>query len=193
MTNAETLAMFKSTGALLDGHFRLTSGLHSNSYFQCAKVLQHPAHLTSICEAIAAYFRDCGITTVISPAIGGIVVGTEVGRQLGVKTIFAERKEGTMMIRRGFSIEPSEKVLVVEDVITTGGSVAEVIELVKAAGAAVAGVGSVVDRSNGRVRLAERQFSLLSLEVLSHKPEECPLCKEGIPVYAPGSRTNPQA
>lgn len=192
MTNSEVLAMFKSTGALLDGHFRLTSGLHSNSYFQCAKVLQHPEHLSAICSAIADNFRQSGITTVISPAIGGIVVGTEVGRQLGVKTIFAERKEGVMTIRRGFVIEPTEQVLVVEDVITTGGSVAEVIELVKAAGATVAGVGTVVDRSNGRVRLADSQFSLLSLEVVSYKPDECPLCKDNVPLYAPGSRTNPQ-
>jgi orotate phosphoribosyltransferase len=192
MTNSETLAMFKSTGALLDGHFRLTSGRHSDSYFQCAKVLQHPAHLTSICSSIADHFRDAGITMVISPAIGGIVVGTEVGRQLGVTTIFAERKDGVMTIRRGFVIDPSDRALVVEDVITTGGSVAEVIELVKAAGATVSGVGSVVDRSNGRVRLAVNQFSMLSLEVVSHAPEECPLCKEGIPIYAPGSRTTPQ-
>lgn len=192
MTNSETLAMFKSSGALLDGHFRLTSGRHSNSYFQCAKVLQYPEYLSAICGEIAAFFKESGITTVISPAIGGIVVGTEVGRQLGVKTIFAERKEGTMMIRRGFSIDPTEQVLVVEDVITTGGSVAEVIELVKAAGATVAGVASVVDRSNGKVRLADKQFSLLTMEVVSYAPEECPLCKEGIPIYAPGSRTNPQ-
>ena len=192
MTNSETLAMFKSSGALLDGHFRLTSGRHSNSYFQCAKVLQYPEYLSAICGEIAGFFRESGITTVISPAIGGIVVGTEVGRQLSVKTIFAERKEGTMMIRRGFSIDPSEQVLVVEDVITTGGSVAEVIEQVKAAGATVAGVASVVDRSNGKVRLANRQFSLLTMEVVSYAPEECPLCKEGIPIYAPGSRTNPQ-
>ncbi|AAM71331.1 orotate phosphoribosyltransferase [Chlorobaculum tepidum TLS] len=184
--------MFKSSGALLDGHFRLTSGRHSNSYFQCAKVLQYPEYLSAICGQIAGFFRESGITTVISPAIGGIVVGTEVGRQLGVKTIFAERKEGAMMIRRGFSIDPSEQVLVVEDVITTGGSVAEVIELVKAAGATVAGVASVVDRSNGKVRLADKQFSLLTMEVVSYAPEECPLCKEEIPIYAPGSRTNPQ-
>ncbi|AOS84704.1 orotate phosphoribosyltransferase [Chlorobaculum limnaeum] len=192
MTNSETLAMFKSSGALLDGHFRLTSGRHSNSYFQCAKVLQYPEYLSAICGEIAGFFRESGITTVISPAIGGIVVGTEVGRQLGVKTIFAERKDGTMMIRRGFSIDPAEQVLVVEDVITTGGSVAEVIELVRAAGATVAGVASVVDRSNGKVRLADRQFSLLTMEVVSYAPEECPLCKEGVPIYAPGSRTNPQ-
>ncbi|NTU52339.1 MAG: orotate phosphoribosyltransferase [Chlorobiaceae bacterium] len=193
MTNPEILAMFKSSGALLDGHFRLTSGRHSNSYFQCAKVLQYPEHLTAICSEIAAHFMSSGITTVISPAIGGIVVGTEVGRQLAVRTIFAERKEGTMMIRRGFSIDPSEQVLVVEDVITTGGSVAEVIELVRATGANVAGVASVVDRSNGKVLLADQQFSLLMMEVVSYAPEECPLCKEGIPIDAPGSRSNPQA
>ncbi|ACF12380.1 orotate phosphoribosyltransferase [Chlorobaculum parvum NCIB 8327] len=192
MTNSETLAMFKSSGALLDGHFKLTSGRHSNSYFQCAKVLQYPEYLSAICGEIAAHFRDSGITTVISPAIGGIVVGTEVGRQLGVKTIFAERKEGTMMIRRGFSIDPSEQVLVVEDVITTGGSVVEVMEQVKAAGATVAGVASVVDRSNGKVKLADKQFSLLMMEVVSYAPEECPLCKEGLPIDAPGSRSNAQ-
>ncbi len=190
MTNSETLAMFKSSGALLDGHFKLTSGRHSNSYFQCAKVLQYPEYLSAICSEIAAQFRDCGITTVISPAIGGIVVGTEVGRQLGVKTIFAERKEGTMMIRRGFSIDPSEQVLVVEDVITTGGSVVEVMEQVRATGATVAGVASVVDRSNGKVKLADKQFSLLMMEVVSYAPEECPLCKEGMPIDAPGSRAN---
>jgi len=175
MTNSETLAMFKSSGALLDGHFRLTSGRHSNSYFQCAKVLQHPEYLSAICGEIAGHFREIGVTTVISPAIGGIVVGTEVGRQIGVKTIFAERKDGVMSIRRGFEIDPSEKVLVVEDVITTGGSVAEVI-----------------DRSNGKVRLADRQYSLLTMEVVSYTPEECPLCRENVPIYAPGSRTNPQ-
>jgi len=192
MTNPAALDIFRTTGALLEGHFKLTSGLHSNSYFQCARVLQHPAHLTAICSAISGHFRDCGITTVVSPAIGGIVVGTEVGRQLGVKTIFAERKDGMMTIRRGFSLEPSEKVLVVEDVITTGGSVAEVIELVRKAGATLAGVGSVVDRSNGKVRLADNQYSLLSLEVTSYPPEDCPLCRQGLPIDAPGSRANSQ-
>ncbi len=192
MTHSETLSMFTSTGALLEGHFRLTSGRHSNSYFQCAKVLQYPEHLSAICDAIAGHFRGSDINLVVSPAIGGIVVGTEVGRQLGVRTIFAERKEGVMTIRRGFTIDPSDRVLVVEDVITTGGSVAEVISLVRASGATVAGVGSVVDRSNGTVRLADNQYSLLTLEVVSFAPEECPLCKKGIPIYAPGSRTNPQ-
>ncbi|MBM3161820.1 MAG: orotate phosphoribosyltransferase [Chlorobi bacterium] len=186
------LELFKSTEALLEGHFRLTSGRHSNAYFQCAKVLQYPEHLSTVCSCIAGHFRDSGVETVISPAIGGIVVGTEVGRQLGVKTIFAERKEGNMVIRRGFSLQKGERVIVVEDVITTGGSVAEVIELVDAAGATLVGVGSVVDRSNGKVRLAENQYSVLAMEVISYDPEACPLCKAGIPIEAPGSRANQQ-
>jgi len=192
MSNSSLLDVFRTTGALLDGHFKLTSGRHSNSYFQCAKVLQYPEHLTGVCSRIAGHFAGKNIETVISPAIGGIVVGTETGRQLGVKTIFAERKDGNMTIRRGFSLERNERVLVIEDVITTGGSVAEVIELIRSAGATLVGVGSVVDRSNGRVRLAEDQFSALSMEVVSYTPEECPLCMDGIPVDAPGSRANTQ-
>jgi len=186
------LDVFKKTGALLDGHFKLTSGRHSNTYFQCAKVLQYPEHLTTVCGTIARHFSGKSVETVISPAIGGVVVGTEVGRQLGVKTIFAERKEGIMTIRRGFSLEPNERVLVIEDVITTGGSVAEVIELIKLAGATLVGVGSVVDRSNGAVRLADDHFSVLSMEVVSYTPEECPLCKDGVTIDAPGSRANKQ-
>ena len=192
MSNPSMLDIFKSTGALLEGHFRLTSGRHSNAYFQCAKVLQYPEHLSAVCSRIADHFRESGVETVISPAIGGIVVGTEGGRQLGVKTIFAERKEGIMTIRRGFSLAKGERVIVIEDVITTGGSVAEVIELLDEAGALLVGVGSVVDRSNGKVRLADNQFSVLAMEVISYTPEECPLCKAGIPVEAPGSRTNQQ-
>ncbi|NTV60722.1 MAG: orotate phosphoribosyltransferase [Chlorobiaceae bacterium] len=188
MNTPAMLDVFKSTGALLDGHFRLTSGRHSNAYFQCAKVLQHPEHLSGVCGVIAGHFSGKGIETVISPAIGGIVVGTEVGRQLGVKTIFAERRDSRMTIRRGFTLEPGERVLVIEDVITTGGSVAEVIELISEAGASLVGVGSVVDRSNGKVKLADDQFSVLTMEVVSFTPEECPLCREGIPIDSPGSR-----
>ncbi len=190
MSSSTMLDVFKSTGALLDGHFKLTSGRHSNTYFQCAKVLQYPEHLTAVCSKIAEHFANMGVETVISPAIGGIVVGTEVGRQLGVKSIFSERKDGIMTIRRGFSLESNERVLVIEDVITTGGSVAEVIELIKQSGALLVGVGSVVDRSNGRVKLAHDHFSVLSMEVVSFTPEECPLCKKGFPIDAPGSRAN---
>ncbi|MCG8343217.1 MAG: orotate phosphoribosyltransferase [Chlorobiales bacterium] len=183
------LDIFRSSGALLEGHFKLTSGLHSNTYFQCAKVLQYPEYLTEICKNIVSAFSGLDINTVISPAVGGIVVGTEVGRQLGVKTIFAERKDGKMVLRRGFALSPDEKVLVVEDVITTGGSVAEVIEVANRSGAGVLGVGSVVDRSNGTVKLAEKQFSLLTLEVKNYEPDNCPLCRENLPLDAPGSRT----
>lgn len=190
MDSSEVLSIFKKTGALLEGHFRLTSGRHSSSYFQCAKVLQYPEHLTAVCREIVDHFSGKGIDTVISPAIGGIVVGTEVGRQLGVRTIFAERKQGEMTIRRGFELNAGNRVLVVEDVITTGGSVAEVMALVKQAGATVAGVASVVNRSNGLVRLADDQFSLLALEVVSHEAPDCPLCAANIPVAAPGSRAN---
>lgn len=189
MSTTALLDIFRSSGALLEGHFKLTSGLHSNTYFQCAKVLQYPEYLTEICKNIASAFSGLDIDTVISPAVGGIVVGTEIGRQLGVKTIFAERKNGNMVLRRGFTISPDEKILVVEDVITTGGSVTEVIEVVTHAGAHVVGVGSVVDRSNGTVKLSERQFSLLTLEVKNYEPDNCPLCAEKVPLYAPGSRT----
>lgn len=190
ISTPELLDMFRNTGALLEGHFKLTSGLHSNTYFQCAKVLQHPRHLTEICHHIAQHFSTTEIDAVISPAIGGIVVGTETGRQLGVRTLFAERKDGSMQLRRGFHISPGEKILVVEDVITTGGSVAEVIDIVKKNGGEIAGVGTVVDRSNGTVKLADRQFSLLSLEVRSYQPDDCPMCRENIPLEAPGSRAS---
>ncbi|MEI7788545.1 MAG: orotate phosphoribosyltransferase [Chlorobiaceae bacterium] len=192
MSSSAMLDVFKTTGALLEGHFKLTSGRHSNTYFQCAKVLQYPEHLTAVCSRIARHFAGKNVETVISPAIGGIVVGTEVGRQLGVKTIFAERKDGIMTIRRGFSLEPNERVLVIEDVITTGGSVAEVIELINRSGASLVGVGSVVDRSNGRVKLADDHYSVLSMEVISYTPEECPLCREGVAIDTPGSRANRQ-
>lgn len=189
MSTPALLEIFRSSGALLEGHFKLTSGLHSNTYFQCAKVLQYPEHLTEICRNIASFFSGLKADTVISPAVGGIVVGTEVGRQLGVKTIFAERKNGEMALRRGFSVSPGDKVLVVEDVITTGGSVAEVIGVVTKAGAEIVGVGSVVDRSNGTVTLAEKQFSLLTLEVKNYEPHNCPLCDQNVPIDIPGSRT----
>ncbi len=189
MSTPALLEIFRSSGALLEGHFKLTSGLHSNTYFQCAKVLQYPEYLTEICRNIASFFSGLKVDTVISPAVGGIVVGTEVGRQLGVKTIFAERKNGEMALRRGFSVSPGDKVLVVEDVITTGGSVAEVIGVVTKAEAEIVGVGSVVDRSNGTVTLAEKQFSLLTLEVKNYEPHNCPLCDQNVPIDIPGSRT----
>jgi orotate phosphoribosyltransferase len=191
LSKDELLTIFKSTNALFDGHFKLSSGLHSPNYFQCAKVLQYPTHLERFCNEIASHFKSTAIDLVISPAMGGIVVGTEVGRQLGVRTIFAERTDGAMSIRRGFEIQAGENVLVIEDVVTTGGSVVEVMDVVKSYGGHVAGVGFIVDRSNGKVKLAENQFSLLQLDVTAYQPDHCPLCQVGVPIVKPGSRPMP--
>lgn len=184
----ETLQIFLKTGALLEGHFLLTSGRHSNQYFQCAKVLQYMNYTELICSKIADYFNKYEIDTVIAPAIGGIVVGQEVARLLGKRSIFAEREDKALTLRRGFSLSPNEKVLVCEDVVTTGGSVFEVMDIVRNAGAEVVGVGMVVDRSNGKVSFGVPQVSALKLDVISYTPEECPLCAQGIPAVKPGSR-----
>jgi orotate phosphoribosyltransferase len=188
MMNKNILKIFQKTNALLNGHFLLTSGRHSNQYFQCAQVLQYPQHNETICSLIADHFRSTDIDIVISPAIGGIVVGQEVARQLGKKSIFAEREDKVLTLRRGFLIEEGKKYLVCEDVVTTGGSVFEVIEIVKNGGGIIAGVGYIVDRSNNKVQFGVPQFSTLQLEVVSYTPEECPLCKQNIPVVKPGSR-----
>ena len=188
LSEKEIIEIFKKTGALLEGHFLLTSGRHSNVYFQCAKVLQYPNYMEKICANIAEHFKSTKIDTVISPAIGGIIVGQEVARQLEKRSIFAEREDKTLTLRRGFSIERGEKVLVCEDVVTTGGSVFEVIEIVKSLGGEVVGVGCIVDRNNGKVNFGCRQVSTIRMEVVSFMPEECELCKKGIPVVKPGSR-----
>ncbi len=190
LPKTEILQIFRDTKALLEGHFQLTSGLHSSQYFQCARVLQYPKYLHLFAGEIVRHFQDSEIELVISPAIGGIVVGTEVGRMLGARTIFAERKDGSMQVRRGFDIRQGERVLVVEDVVTTGGSVAEVADLAQRAGAVLAGVGTIVDRSNGTVTFPTKQFSVLEMNVVAHKPGDCPLCQKGIPVNKPGSRGN---
>ena len=186
-TNDTVFAMFRETGALLDGHFRLTSGLHSPQYFQCARVLQYPRYAEALCGRIADHFRPSPIDVVAAPAIGGIVVGQETGRQLGVRTIFTERKDGVMQLRRGFAIGRGERVLVCEDVITTGGSVGEVIDIVKECGGELVGVGAVVDRSGGKVEFGN-SFAALTMEVVTYPAELCPLCRDGIPVDQPGSR-----
>ena len=184
----QILSIFRSTEALLEGHFVLTSGRHSASYFQCAKVLQHPEYLTAFSIMIADEFEDQAPDVVISPAIGGVVLGTEVGTQLGCRTIFAERKEGDMVIRRGFHIEKGEKVLVVEDVITTGGSVKEVMDLVEQASGNIIGVGVLVDRSNGSVTLHNNQYSIVKLDAVSYGEDEVPDDLAAIPIQKPGSR-----
>ncbi|NWF50554.1 MAG: orotate phosphoribosyltransferase [Ignavibacteriaceae bacterium] len=188
MTENEILDIFQKSGALLTGHFLLTSGRHSDKYFQCAKVLQYPEYTEKLCRLIADNFRNSRVDTVIAPAIGGLVVGQEVARQLNKRFIFAEREEKQLSLRRGFTIEENESVLVCEDVVTTGGSVFEIIEIVKSNNAKVAGVGFIVDRSNGKVNFSFPQFSALKMDVLSYLPEECPLCKEQMELIKPGSR-----
>jgi len=187
MTNEEILKLFRESQALLEGHFQLTSGLHSPNYFQCAKVLQYPDKAERLCAEIAAHVGETKIDAVIAPALGGIVVGQEVARQLKVRSMFTERSNGVMQLRRGFAIARGEKILVCEDVITTGGSVREVLGIVVAAGGYVAGVASIVDRSGGTVKLPDF-FPILRLEVVAYQPDECPLCRQGIPVEKPGSR-----
>ena len=182
------LSIFRSTEALLDGHFMLTSGRHSATYFQCAKVLQHPEYLTAFSVILADEFEPVEPDVVMSPAIGGIVLGTEVGTQLGCRTMFAERKEGKMVIRRGFELSKGERVLVIEDVITTGGSVKEVMDLVTDMEAQVIGVGVLVDRSNGTASLHENQFSIVELDAVSYGDDEVPDELAAIPIQKPGSR-----
>lgn len=189
MENQNLLEIFYKTNALLNGHFLLTSGRHSNQYFQCALVLQYPKYNELICKKIADNFKNFDIDFVIAPAIGGIVVGQEVARQLGKRFIFAEREDKILKLRRGFQIEEAKKYLVCEDVVTTGGSVFEVIDIVRNGGGLVSGVGFIVDRSNGKVNFGIPQFSTLQLDVISYLPEECPLCKDGLPITKPGSRT----
>jgi orotate phosphoribosyltransferase len=189
MNREALLELFRTSGALLDGHFRLTSGLHSPGYLQCALVLQHPPHAESLGRAIAGEIRDLTPTVVLSPALGGVVIGHEVGRALGVRAIFAERQDGRLTLRRGFSVTDRDRVLVVEDVLTTGGSTRETIEVATAAGARVVGAASIVDRSGGRVCFEVPLHSLLDVALPAYQPETCPLCAQGLPVVKPGSRT----
>ena len=188
-TSDHVLDIFRETGALLQGHFILTSGRHSDSYFQCAKVLQHPEHLQLFANEIVDGFRDLSIDLVISPAVGGIVLGTEVGRQLNVQTIFTERENGVMTLRRGFEILAGNNVWVVEDVVTTGGSVQEVMNVVNKAGANIVGVGVLVDRSGGLIKLHDNQFCVTELEAVSFGADEVPEELASIPVLKPGSRS----
>lgn len=180
--------MFRRSGALLEGHFRLSSGLHSPGYLQCALVLQHPREAEALGAALGSIVRSLGAQTVLSPAIGGIVIGQEVGRALGVRATFAERQDGTLTLRRGFALDPGEKVIVVEDVVTTGGSTRETMEVARAAGAVVVGACAIVDRSGGKQGLDVPFHALLPMDVKTYQPDDCPLCKQGLPVVKPGSR-----
>ena len=183
------LDRFRRVGALLEGHFRLTSGLHSSGFLQCALVLQHPREAEACGSEIAAKVKDLRPQVVLSPALGGIVIGQEVGRALGVRAIFAERQDGKLSLRRGFSLEPGERVLVVEDVVTTGGSTRETIEVARAAGATVVGAASIIDRSGGQQSLDVPYRALATVSLPTYQPESCPLCAAGQAVVKPGSRT----
>ena len=189
VTADSVLDRFRQSGALLEGHFRLTSGLHSPGYLQCALVLQHPARAEACGAEIAEHVRGLGAQVVLSPALGGIVIGQEVGRALGVRAIFAERQDGALTLRRGFTLDPGEKVIVVEDVVTTGGSTRETMDVARAAGAIVVGACAIVDRSGGKQGLDVPFHALLPMDVKTYQPDDCPLCKQGIPVVKPGSRT----
>lgn len=184
----QVLEIFARTGVLLEGHFRLTSGLHAAKYLQCAQLLQYPNEAGPLCEQLADYFRDAGATVVAGPATGGIILAYEVAKSLGVKNIFGERENGVMTFRRGFKVEPTDKVLVLEDVVTTGGSVKELIDCVRQAGAEVIGVASLVNRSGGRVDFGVPFKSLVNLDIKTYQPDDCPMCKAGSIAYKPGSR-----
>ena len=189
MTRDDLLDLFRRSGGLLEGHFRLTSGLHSSGYLQCALVLQHPQQAEALGRAIADRTRDLRPSVVLSPALGGLIIGHEVARALGGRAVFAERQDGTLTLRRGFVIGETDRVLVVEDVLTTGGSTRETMQVARAAGGQVVGAAAVVDRGG----TAREQFdvpfaALLEIDIPTYEPSLCPLCAKGLPVTKPGSR-----
>ena len=188
MTNTEILQIFEETEGILKGHFQLASGRHSNTYMQCAKLFMYPEKTKILCAALAEKMADENIEYVASPAVGGIIMGYEMANQLKVQNIFLERIDGNMTLRRGFEIKRGKRYLVVEDVVTTGGSVKEVIEEIEKRGGIVAAVCSIVDRSNGKTDFGKKYYSLLSMDIISFEKEECPLCKKGIPVVKPGTK-----
>lgn len=188
MTEKEVLDIFQKNQALLTGHFKLSSGLHSEKYLQCALVLQYPVIAQKLAQELAKKFAGDKINIVIGPALGGVTIAYEVARALGVRGLFTERQDGVMTLRRGFSITPGERVLVVEDVITTGGSTKEVIEVAKAYDGIVAGVGSIIDRSGAPVDFRVKSGALARIKVETFKEGDCPLCRKGVPVTKPGSR-----
>jgi orotate phosphoribosyltransferase len=192
VTADAVLDRFRGAGALLEGHFRLTSGLHSPGYLQCALVLQHPREAEACGAAIAERVRSLGVQVVLSPALGGIVIGQEVGRALGVRAIFAERQDGTLTLRRGFTLAPGDKVLVVEDVVTTGGSTRETIDVARAGGAEVVAAAAIIDRSGGQRQIDVPFHALAQVSLPTYAPESCPHCAAGEPVIKPGSRSEPR-
>ncbi|HEY0385988.1 MAG TPA: orotate phosphoribosyltransferase [Pyrinomonadaceae bacterium] len=189
MQPAEVILRFKRTGALLEGHFILSSGLHSSSYLQCALLLQHPAEAEAFGRALAAHYSKAEVETIAAPAIGGLIIGYEVARHLGVRFIWTERDAtGQMTLRRGFQVRAGESVLVVEDVITTGGSTRETIRALTSAGARVKGAASIIDRSSGRADVGVPRIALATLDVPALAPDACPACARGEQAIKPGSR-----
>lgn len=189
MRREEVLKLLEEVGAVRQGHFELTSGRHSGTYIQCALVLQHPQHAERLGHALAAEFHDLAIDCVASPALGGILLGYEVARALGVRSLFVERDaSGQMALRRGFQFAPGERVLVIEDVWTTAGSTRETISVVEQEGGRVVAAGALIDRSGGRIELPVRAEALLEMSVPSYEPEDCPLCRAGSVAVRPGSR-----
>jgi len=176
------------TGALLTGHFRLTSGRHAAQYMQCAKVMQYPEETTCIANVIAEGFKDDDVDIVLAPAIGGIILGYELARALKAKSLFVERENGEMTLRRGFEIPKGARVLIAEDVVTTGGTTKEVMAVAQAHGAEIVGTCSMVDRTGGQIELGTKFIAAYSKAFASYEPEDCPLCKEGQPIVKPGSR-----
>ena len=193
MTRDELLDLFRKSGALLDGHFRLSSGLHSTGYLQCALVLQYPAHAETLGRAVADQVRHLKPSVVLSPALGGVVIGHEVGRALGVRALFAERQDGVLTLRRGFMLSETDRVVVIEDVVTTGGSTRETMQVAVAAGGHVVGAASIVNRSGSGLDLGAPYSALLEMALPTFEPGACPLCEQGLPVAKPGSRPQPHA
>jgi orotate phosphoribosyltransferase len=188
VTPEQLLDLYRRSGALLDGHFRLSSGLHSAGYLQCALVLQHPAHAEALGREIARATEELRPTVVLSPALGGVVIGHEVARALGVRALFAERQDGVLTLRRGFVLADNDRVLVVEDVLTTGKSTRETIQVAVAAGGQVVGAASIVDRSGGKAAFDVPFHALVAVDLPTYEPDACPLCAQGLAVVKPGSR-----
>jgi len=190
VTTEEVMRKFEEAGAIQKGHFELTSGVHSDIYIQCAQVMQYPEFMNNLCSELGKKFRGDDVDVIVGPAVGAIIMGYVMARVLGpwVRAIFTERENGKMTLRRSFKIEKGEKVLVVEDVTTTGSSVKEVMNIVKERQGKVVGVGALIDRSGGKVDFEVKYEKLVTIEMKTYSPEDCPLCKRGIPAIKPGSR-----
>ena len=188
MTNVEIERIFRDCGALMRGHFLLSSGLHSDQYLEKFRIFEQPAIHAKLIEELLSRFKGVNIETVFGPALGGVIMASEAARQLGVRAVFAEKEAGKLTLRRGFYLEKGEKVFIIDDIVTTGGSVKENVQIAREAGAEIVGIGVLADRSGGKVDFGEPHKALMNLDLPVYKPEECPLCAEGVPIIKPGSR-----